>query len=167
MSDHPEDHAEDTEDTLPGSGSVIDRVRARRDERIADEHLDLPVPTWGGELVARFTVVDTDVLERITKRLQAGKADPGADADFLVAACTGVFVREDDGPLEAVTHDGQPVAFDKRLAVVLGIDAERAREVVDYLVKGNRLALGSLAVRVLNWMQDTSVEVEGQIVGEA
>lgn len=165
MSGLPEGDSQ--QDSLNGAGSLIDRVRARREERVADEHLDLPVPTWGGELVARFRVVDSVIFERIAKRLQSGKTDTGADADFLCAACAGVFVRDDDGPLEAVLCDGKPVAFDKGLADVLGVEVERAREVVYYLVKDNQLALSLFAVKVINWMQDTSAEVEGQIVGEA
>lgn len=160
MSNNPE-----TDETP--AGSLLDRVRARRDERLADEHLDLPVPTWDGDLVARYRVVQGEVWERITKRLQSGKSDPNTDADFLVAACSSVLLRDEDGRLQPIEHEGREVGFDKGLASVLGLEVERAREVVAFLVGDNPVALGLLSAKVVGWMQDTSAEVEGQIVGEA
>lgn len=149
----------------PESGSLLAAVRARRAERIADEHLTLPVPTWGGELCVRYRVVDREELER---QSEGERSATDSDCDFLIAACERVLVRDAAGGLRDVAPpEPLPFRFDVRLAELLGYQAEGAREVVRFLFNSNGLAIGEQALTVLNWMRDTGARVEGAILGES
>ena len=150
----------------PDPGSLLAQIKARRDERAADEFLDLPIPTWGGELVARYEVVDRDTLERMIAR-----RNPSAqvDADFLVRACSGIYMLDGDtGELVPVPghYEGEVARYDAALGEALSLDAGSGRELVTYLFRDNVVAISSHALKVLRWMQDTSREVDDALLGE-
>lgn len=156
----------------PAPGSLLADIRARREERLADERLDLPIPTWGGELVARYQVPDPSALARQTQARRAAGSDveaaSSANADFLIDCVAQVLARTENGRLEALmTPQGTAVRFDQPLADLLGVEVENAREVVAHLFASNPIAIGTQASTVLTWLQDTSQEVEGALVGES
>lgn len=156
------------EDQPDRAASLLGRIKARRDEQTANETLTLPVPTWDGELLARYRVLERKVLEKLNA---AAKRKQGAavngDADFLIRACVGLFVVDDDGEQVALEDESGPIRFDSRLAAKLDVPAETARDVVMYAFKGNDLAVGSHAAKVAQWMTDTSQEVDGEVLGES
>jgi hypothetical protein len=152
------------------NGSLLGRIKAARDIRVANESLTLPIPTWGGDLVARYRVVDRSQLEELAKRARQGKnTDSGADINFLARACEGVLMRDPDtGAIEPVLNGhGVQVRFDHDLAALLGVEAESATDVVLYLFKSNAVAIASHAMKIATWMQDTSQEIDEAILGES
>lgn len=149
--------------------SIVEQLRARRAERLADEHLDLPIPTWEGQLVARYRVVRGEEVRKLLQRASTGRADQTADASFLVTACEQVFAMDDEGRMVVLRRpDGMPMRYEPALGeLVAGERFERAVALVYHLFADNDLAISSHALKLAQWMQDTSREVEGAIVGEA
>lgn len=150
--------------------SILDTISARRDERLRDEVLTLDIPSWDGELRAKYRVVDRVELEAMIRKLRKrSRASEGnganqaeaADADFLIKACVGVVAVDGDTDQTVQVSDG----FNVPLAEMLGLPTERARELVVYLFKGNGIAMAAHAMKVARWMQDTSKPVEDDLVG--
>jgi hypothetical protein len=158
------DASADVVETPADQGSLLARIKARRETLVADETLDLPIPTWGGDLVARYRVLDRKEIETLTTR--NGKPTATADLDFLIRSCVGISMRDDEGELVALIDQTGPVRFDARLAGMLDIDAMTARDVVQYLFRANAVAVGAHAQKIAEWMQDTSQAVDGALTGE-
>lgn len=160
--------------------SWIQDVRRRRDERVEDEALKLGVPTWGEDdiydLVAEFQVIPRAELVEFTRQQRSNQrknktGESDADIAFLVRSCTGVYIRRPDTQrlVKMEKPEGVPVKLDKRLGELLGLsdeDNRNSRTLLLYLVKNNGVALGSMAAKVARWMQDTSVLVDGEVLGE-
>lgn len=138
--------------------SLIDEVRAQLKEGMDEEVLDLRLPRKQPRLVVRYGVVEPDDVE--------GEDVLAINVAIVVHACQGLFVQRQGGALEPLEQDGQPVTY-ANAAAVLEIDAASAKETVLWLFKGNELALDHHATQVFKWMQNTSLEVEGQVLGES
>lgn len=159
------------EAAVAGTGSLLDQIRQRRDERVADESLVLPIPTWDGELLARYRVVDRKVIQGLARGVQkrsrrrGGDADDGgeADADFLIRACVEIIAHDNETEVEETIAEG----YNQELAEALGINPgpSPARGVLFYLFKDNGIAVGAHAQKVAEWMTDTSKEVAGDLMG--
>lgn len=146
--------------------SLLDRIKSRRSE--TDDTLRLPVPSWNGELIAEYKVLDRTDIENMVKRIrarqsgQAGvKAKPdsvGADCDFLIKACGGIIAHDNETDEEEVLTNG----FNSELTALLGNPdgVETARDLVLYLLKNNTVALASHSMKVARWMEDTSKPVD-------
>lgn len=164
-----------------GKPSWMEELRRKRDERVSVEVLKMGMPTWGEDdkydMVVEFGVVDREVLERFQRdaRSQARKSKTGAsdiDMAFLATAVRAIYLRspETDSLVKLEKPEGVPVKFDKRLAEMLGLDptaeGKDHRTILNYLVKNNGVALGTLANKVATWMGDTSRMVDGEVLGE-
>lgn len=147
--------------------SLLDSIVSRREERMADESLTLDIPTWSGELKAKYRVVERVELEKMVRALRARQTRNGvtegtmADADFLIRACIGVIAHDNE------TEEEQTIApgYTKQLTELLGLEFERARDLVIYLFKGNGIAMAAHAMKVARWMQDTSRPIEDDGAG--
>jgi hypothetical protein len=150
-------------DRLVTNDSLLARIAAERKAKTEDEHLDLDVPSWSGQLVARYRVVkDEDELIKVA----GAKAGTEQLLDLLIKSCSELFLRDADGELERIEDDGYPVGYDDRLAVKLSVEFESARELVRHVFNGNMLALAAHAGRVALWMQDTTADVDEGLLGE-
>lgn len=167
-----------------GGASLLQRAAAARDERYAKgEHVTLPVPTWRDDrdrptLYARYRVLKEEEIEgQMRDGMNTGAA--AANADFLIKACIGVLAPGDDGQLVRIEKHGRPVRFDGDLAEMLSIETDRARDVVYYLftprdeenpnawrTTPNTVAVVRLAVKVWDWMEDTSRQLDEALLGE-
>lgn len=155
------------EETAAGvvSRSKLDEIKARRDER--GDTLTTGIPSWGGELKARYRVVDRKEIDKMVRRIRThANGAPGsgaeADTDFLINACVEVVAAPIDGDYEEDEGDHVSDGYTKGLAEALGGPAgsETARGLVAYLFKGNTIAISAHALKVARWMQDTSKVVE-------
>lgn len=162
-----------------GDLSWIQRLREERDKRVEIETLRLGMPTWGPsdrpDLAVDFGVVEREVLENFQAEARKRKKESGAGTDidikFLAAAAQAVYLRSPETEkLIKLVKDGSAVRLDKRLGEMLGLDPDgegkNSHTLLMYLVKGNTVALGSLAVTVATWMANTSREVEDEVLGE-
>jgi hypothetical protein len=161
--------------------SWIQRLREERDQRVAEESLKLGISTWGPaekpDLVVEFVPVERKVLEdfQVEARKQVKKGLPGAGVDvdikFICTSARSVYLRSpESGKLIRLEKDGRPISLDRSLCEMLGLDPDghgkNSHTLLLYLVKGNEIALGSLAVTVARWMSNTSREVEDEVLGE-
>ena len=150
--------------------SAFEALRQEVEERAAEEALLLPIPGWEGKLVARYTVVPREQITPLIKRVQRNGVDSlsqDADIDLLCRALDSLYVVGDDDKRIRLDdpETGEPMRFDGRLGALLPqAPAEAgARGVVRALFRDNTIALGTHIARVVEWMQDTSAEVEGAI----
>jgi hypothetical protein len=154
---------------------LLTNLKEQRDERVQDLHLDLPVPTWNSTLVARFDVMDRKKVEKFSKQ----KRTIEADQDFVIQATRELYAYDPDKQAEGMrmegnddyvrieTVDGAPIKFDSVLAEKFGETAlSTGREVLMYCVKDNAIAVGGLAGKLIQWMQNTDSEVADSLAGE-
>ena len=160
-------------------GVSLLRAAAKRREQSGDT-LFLDVPTWGGDLVAEYKVIDRQRLEALITRIQkesrngnSSSARTAADIDLLVEANVGLYAFDaeqslgdgDDGGRVAISDDAGTVTFG-RIGPVLGKEFKSVREAVLYLMKDNGLAVTAHAVLVARWMRDPSKTAEQLMAAE-
>lgn len=143
--------------------SLISRIQARRDDR--EDILTIEIPSWGGDLKAKYRVVERVEIEKMMRRARsnAGSGDGKnsaiqADCDFLIGACVGVIAVDPETGNEIDLSDGYSLDLAEKLGNPPNTDT--ARGLVLHLVKNNSIALASHGQRVARWMQDTSKPVE-------
>lgn len=88
-------------DAVATTVSLKDRLAARREELRRDRVIDLPVPGYESDLVARYAPLDYHVLRRIGIRSENEpdeiQGEINVAADVLVNACVGLFEKTADG----------------------------------------------------------------------
>lgn len=115
--------------------SVISRLRELREGFVNDVTVDLEIPGYRGELVARYSPLPWEMIRNFAVRGDRGKRNPNIAptiaADALANAVVGFYFREDE-ELVPVTWQGDPIdKFGDALASVLGIEnVETVRETV-------------------------------------
>lgn len=147
----------------------FDRLKEHRRRLAAGrEPLDVAIPGYNDELVARYRVLDYDELQKLRRRggKMAQAQDPEAELkvtmDTIAAACVGMFVRQEDGSLLLMNEcpsdldlGDEPICYDERLAEVLGIELPTQSKVrsLIYQVFGEEdlLIFGHLE-RIDGWM---------------
>lgn len=157
---------------------VFRRLAQSRDERVQDIHLDMPIPTWDGDLVARFDVLDRDEVEKFANRRRSSEGD----LDFIIKATRELYMRDSDHQANGAkrhefndeyvrieTEEGASVRWDTSLAEFLQKpeDLKTSREVLLFCVKNNTLAIGGLAGKLIMWMQNTDAEIADSLLGES
>lgn len=155
--------------------SILDRVKKRREQR-ADE-LIIDIPSWDGEMKAKYKVLHRTDIEKMVKRIRlrqaqqaanGGQTNSGTDADldFLIKACVGIIAHDNETEEEEIVADGYNLDLVPALEPVdaLGnpIEISNERQLVAYMMgKGDSsIALAAHSMKVARWMQDTSKPVE-------
>lgn len=153
---------------------VFTKITSAREERVKDLHLDYEVPTWDGDFVARFRVLDRKSMEKFGTRKRSSEVDQ----DFIIRALDCLYVRDPDKTQAGermpenddyvrVEKDGVVVKFDQTLAEMLRVEGvTEARQVVLHVFDNNAIAMGGLVMRLIKWMQNTDADVSESIVGE-
>lgn len=118
-------------------GSAIAAIRKRREEIIGKGHIDLLVPGYEGNLKVRYRDLSDKEHDQLAKQFERAKhrddmeGEREAIANLLIAHCDRIFVREPDtDEFMLLEENNDPLKFERRLAALLGLSAERAREVV-------------------------------------
>lgn len=151
------------------SPSVLEKIKKRRDER--EDTLTIEIPSWDGDLMAVYKVVERDDIEKMIRRARRAAQDGNradaameADADFLIKACVGVKAVDPDSDIEQQIATGYTMdlarMLDPKNEAGDPIQIRNERELVAYLVKWNGIALAAHGQKVARWMQDTSKPVE-------
>lgn len=153
----------------------LSRIAESREARVQNLHLDLPIPSWGGDLVGRFLVISRKDMEKFAGR----KAGSEADMDFIIKATHELYALDTEGNVEGermednedyvrVEDDhGNAVLWTSVLAEKIGqAQLTRSREVLEYCFRGNLIAVSGFAMKLFRWMQNTDSEVAEAISGE-
>src|SRR3954453_5658674 len=77
-------------------GDVFKNITAKRDERVKDLHLDLPVPTWDRDLIARFAILPRKEVEAFANK----RRNLEADMDFIIKATHELYVVDPEHQVE-------------------------------------------------------------------
>jgi hypothetical protein len=143
--------------------SILDRLREKRRQEAGRSTIDLPISGWGGDVIARYRLLDPlvegrDIAERVRAQYREDQAAQEFYAliDTLIAACDGLYARDTDGEVKPLSlNGGGPATYTVELAAALGVEeAATARDVVIGLFKGNKVAARAHALRLQMWMAD-------------
>jgi hypothetical protein len=164
-----------TDDAQDLGVSVLDRLKKRREEIGAKKYINLDIPGYSGELVARFKRMRWEALKDIAEQAegsQAKRKELNGHADVIATACEQLIIRrslpggdEELTPIHELYPDDfgtTPVRFDPRLAEWLELHIEgtpTARKVV-FAVFNNDLAVTALHNELGAWMQSSQGEEE-------
>lgn len=155
--------------------SRLDVLKRRHAELGQERHLDLDVPQYGGDLVARYRVPRPAEINRAAKRIAKLPEDDqqvAATIDQVIVACDSMWLRV-NGELEPLETDNpEPVRYDVRLAEALGIEGTTsARQVVERVFSSggtfNVAALTRHAAHIGEWLTDTSKDLDEDFLGES
>jgi hypothetical protein len=144
------------------NGSVIANLRRRAAELQVDDHVDLEVPGYDGQLVARYRALGMGQVRKMIERAERQGAeswDAYGAADGLAVGLIELFGRREDGSLGPIFTD-QPARYDSDLADALGLTVpERtARAVILEVFGGGEKAEWRVGVhfqRYVEWLQGT------------
>lgn len=153
--------------------SVFEALRAKRAEHSAESIFDVDVPGYQGLLVLRLGPIASAKLSALRARMEKSRAperDANLNADYLIAACRDVLVRQSvDEPLAPADVD-EPMRLDSRLAEALGLSASSARDVVRQVygaAPSPELAISVAVGRYLEWAAAMNVEDDEAFMGES
>lgn len=149
----------------------FERLKKRREAIAKPRFTTIPIPGYGGYLLAKYRVVPWEAVSKIAQRAEKAEDDPrtmlNSQIDLMVISCEGLYTRNGKGEHEALLDDaGQIVRYDKRLADNMGFEAGSAREVVIGLFI-EEFMISVHHTKLLEWMQGESVEVDEEFVGES
>jgi hypothetical protein len=171
------------------STSILDRLRARREEVKEQRILDLAIPGYEDELMARYKPVPFKVFEDDEKKRKKSRGkDPAllsAAIDQIMACCEMILVKDPGNPACVLDNDGDvteyrpidveaaemgaPVKWEQRFADLINIPQDETRGIAKLVVLRtfcNDAALIYHASRLGIWLRDTTKEVDDDLLGE-
>jgi hypothetical protein len=153
-----------------GFASIRDQIRAEREAIASEKTLDLLVPGYSDLLAVRYRSISDRELEQYIKRAQGEQQSIGANLDLLIQTCETILYRESDEQdfTPALDENGDKIRFDIRLAEMLGIDANTARETVSGFFSpdgAQPLAVAQHIGAVADWLQGKSSEIDPALLG--
>lgn len=131
--------------------SPLASLRERRAQARKRSKLDVLVPGYEPPVWVRFRALTPEELERISVRHAKAKATDRAlrvNSTLLATACLGVFELDPETGVEVSVdpddREGDWPRFDDRLAGILGVEAEKADDIVQalYVEKMHVLSVG-------------------------
>jgi hypothetical protein len=160
-------------DQIARPTSIVETLRAQREELRGDHTVDMPIPGYQGLLIARYGVVTMKRAQEMGKIIQKVDKDDrsmvGA-VDTLIEACRGIYVKVtgEDGKEVVQPIDpawSQPTLFDQHLADLLAFSAENARECVAQVFPTEQAILKH-SILLSRWMQDVTIDLSEELLGE-
>jgi hypothetical protein len=146
--------------------SLLRQAEERREQE--SDTLFLDVPSWSGDLIAEYKVLDRPRLEAMVRKVQQLARDGNqsnartvADIGLLLESNVGLYAYDPDGGdteesrRAPITDEHGTVTYD-RIGKILGQDFRSSRESVLYLMKNNAIAISTHALAVARWMRDPS-----------
>lgn len=165
--------------------SLFDQLASAREETAENRETFIVIPGYessGMDLLARYRLVDGPELEEIARRVEGkGKRrqrglwskNLSAALDTMARACTGIYIQRptDEEPVP-LTVGGEAVSGygDPNLKTALKIKDESIDTTRKMIVKvfcDNELAISSHSVKLNRWFQNTGLEVDEELLGEA
>ena len=140
----------ETAGTPAAPDSRLASLRERREQALKALHIDLPVPRLDPPVYVRYGAVTQAQINAANKQFEKSKdrdRDVLTNATVLGHACQGVY-EEVDGEIVSIDPEdrhGDAPRFDERLAELLGIQSNRASDVIRalYVTDGDIIATGA------------------------
>lgn len=174
MSDATEERDLDPElsatEVAAGAETIVQKIARRREQRDGTETFD--IPTWDGDLRAKYQVLPKQEIQAMIRRARAaqnGGASAGSDADcdFLIQACVGILAYDPDSGEELTIAEG----YTMDLAAMLDprypkghpqegdpVRITNPRELVVYMFRWQGVTLTAHAQTIGRWMQNPKRE---------
>lgn len=160
------------------SNSLLDQLRARRDDIAAEQTVDLPVPGYRSKLALRCGPVESRQLAALARRMVNSKApdrELTSNMDTLILACREIVVRESEGEewrSMSELDGGEPVGIEERLVDLLKLTPETvtSRELLRSLfalAPSPELAINVMAGEYVDWARAADEDVDTAFVGES
>lgn len=166
------------------STSFIDQLKAARDRAARGRERDFPMPAVDGwpKFVVRARTLPWQDFRELYDRAQSGD-ELGSSCDAIARATTSVLIEEggrlipfgqwaiesaDEGDVDRVrtiVGDATEIGFDKRMADVLMLDTDRARDVVRWMFPED-IPMMAFGGQIITWMQETHSETSRETLGE-
>ena len=158
------------------SGSIKDKLQARRVEIADNRTYDLDIPGYNGDLYAVYKLLDGQRLNQIAQTVSKttrDRAERGITAaiDTLVVACKELRVRDEGRDLSVSEVAGleSEVRYDSQLAAFLGFSGElsdtpTAREVLRKVFVDNEIAIAAHNQRLSRWMMGNGVSLDEELL---
>lgn len=162
-----------------GGTSVLGSLKARREEVLNAQILDLPVPRWDNpEIIVRYKPVEHGFIRRAQDQAKKApkakeyEAEVDGNADILIRGCVAVVAVIDgkEYSLRPGDEEGEPTTFDADLAENLGITGDNgkaptARQVVRglFITQGDILSAASSVVEFSGYRE---TEADAAVTGE-
>jgi hypothetical protein len=186
--DRPE--ATSVEDQV--SPSILDRLRAHRDEAQKQHFLILPIAGFQDDLAARYHPVPFRVFEEAEKRNKKDKSGSKillAALDQMIACCDQILVKDPGHEDCVLNNDGTtseyrpidphaastnfPIKWEPRLGPLIGIpeeeynigQAQQQNRQVILRTFCNDAAVIHHATQVGIWLRDTTKDVDDELLG--
>jgi hypothetical protein len=168
----------------PAEETVLDVIKRRRAEHVADQFYDMLPPGFDGCLVLRCSALSGEAQTATRVKLAAleRKKDPTRDfainADTLIAVCEEVLARKTRTDPLVPLVPGETVRIDWRLAEVLGVpkalglepEQVTARMLLKEVFRGAPSPEISIGVHVndyLEWAQGLEADTDEGLMGES
>lgn len=168
--------------------SLLRKAAKRREERVHALFLD--VPSWDGDIIAEYQVVNRPRLETMARKISAeskggneANLRTAADIDFIVEACVGLYAYDPEGETEesrrvAIEDDLGKVPYNRFGDILVRIAGEgrtvtttprSTREVVLRMFAKDKedpsVPISAHAMVIARWMRDPSKPVTSQDLG--
>lgn len=154
--------------------SLLRKAQKARHER--DDVLYLDIPSWDGDIVGAYRVLDRTTMERlirkITKESKNGNSSANlrtkADIDLIVRACVGLYARNPDSDAEEGSHDDlvqlkvgdEPATYGSINELLKSDQIRDTNSAVMYLFAKDGgdagVAISAHALTIARYMQDPS-----------
>jgi hypothetical protein len=150
------------------ANTALASLKNRRAQIVDEMYIDVQVPRWESpEIFVRFKPVSTVKLSAAIDRRRKQKGDDWsllANADMLIESCIGIYaVLDGDHDKKFSLNPGDPLGawtkFDPTLGKVLGVDVQRATDVVKelYLTEGDLI---DTANKLFKWSNVANDEAD-------
>lgn len=156
--------------------SLVDRLREKRNNIGSKaKPLDLKIPGYEGLLVGRFKWVDyktlTDGAKDLKNVTEPTEAQVRAAADVIVTCLTELLAHDGEGlkPLsEVIGGEPGPVTFgDPRLPEAFDFPPQSTAIDTAKALFNNEYALINLSNIVTEWLQDTTLKIHKDLLGNS
>lgn len=152
--------------------SLREGLRRQRQENLENTTVDIPLPEFDNpQLVGRYHFVDTDVMEKMGKRIMTefksrSERTVYAAVDSIIEACDGLFAKLPDSEELIPLDTDIPMTYDSRLAEYLGFESTTARDVVFQVFGGNTYAILDHSMKITKWMGNRKADLGDDGLGE-
>ena len=167
------EHANSVPTAASEGGSVLDALRARREQLAEDHTLNIAVPGYEELLFVQLTVIPSRQLQTIRDRAERSNspdAETNANADLLINGCQDILARANADDDLAPIDDREATTIGKRLAELLKLDDSSARATLVDLFRAAPspdLAIGVAAGEYVQWMRSGNQEIDETLLGES
>lgn len=165
--DQIDENLEEEEESTEEGGNLLANLREKRKEISEARHLDLEIPGYDGELIARYVPVEWDEVKKIGEKLNKSKnprRELYAQADVLARCCDQILVRV-KGKLKSMGDvfpelGVERIAFDPNLAQALDFEINSHSPARSAVLQAfnNDMAVSAQHTEVMEWIQSSSRE---------